>query len=155
MRLEHLCDMELAAPAAQLPGSSGAGAMEAGMSGTASGAYLFGTVQWGPLQEKAGEAQERAESEMLLTSLEGIQLRCVLHGHPVAGPSEPGGPDQILYLVRFAGGGGRYQWLTRALCLAEGLHLPAAGRLQLRLYACVHELSGLGRRPEDEGDTSL
>ena len=148
MRLEHLCDMELAASAAQLPGSTSGGAIGARMNGTASGVYLYGTVQWGPL-EGAGEAQERAGAEMLLTTQEGIQLRCALHLHPVSGASAAGGPDQMLFLARFTGEGARYQWLTHALCLAEGLHFSAAGRLQLRLYACVHELGGLGRRPED------
>jgi hypothetical protein len=147
MRLEHLCDMELAAPAAQLPGSTGGGAIGAGMSGTASGAYLYGAVQWVPPPMEADEAQERADAEVLLTTQEGIQLRCVLHGYKVAGPSKPGGPDQILLVVRFAGGGARYQWLTRALCLAEEFHFPTAGRLQLRLYICVHELGHLGHLP--------
>ncbi len=154
MRLEHLCDMELVAPAARLSSPAGGEAMGAGVGGTASGAYLDGIVQWVQPPAWAGEAQERAGWEMLLTTQEGSRLRCVLQEHPMDGTSDLGAPDQVLFLVRFAGEAGRYQWLTHALCLAEGLHSPTTGRLQLRLYTCVHELSHLGHHLEDEGDTS-
>lgn len=147
MRLEHICDMELAEPPADALAQPERSEAEAGTvknGGIASGEQLYGTVQWVQPPQWPIQAGQLADMHAVLTTEEGVQIHCALHGRPVERPSAPGGPDRVLFLARFGVEDARYQWLTNALCLAEGLLFPASQRVQLRLYACVQELGAQG-----------
>lgn len=126
MRLAHLCDMELAEQSAL---------------GIASGEQLYGTVQWVQPPQWHSQTGPLAEVQVLLTTEEGIRVQCTLQGHPVDHDATPQDPERYLFLVRFAVEDARYHWLTRTICLAEGLIFLVSHQMQARIFACVHELS--------------
>lgn len=144
MRLAHVGDMELNAQGRPPLDDADGGQDEAGggtVDGLASGEQLAGTIRWvTPPQWQRAEAG-LPEARGRLTTEEGCEIHFWLQPWrmPAFRGQTVGGKP--LFTVRFGAEEARYHWLNQQVCLAEGAIHPQTLRLQLRIYACVHELA--------------
>jgi hypothetical protein len=143
MRLAHVCDMELNAQGRPPLDAADGGQDEAGggtVDGLASGEQLAGTIRWvtPPQWQRAAAALPEARGR--LTIEEGWEIHFWLQPWGMSTESGRIVGEKPLFTVRFEAEEERYHWLNHQLCLAEGAIHPQTLRLQLRIYACVHEL---------------
>lgn len=141
MRLEHVCDMELAYQGvftlvqpyrSQEGGGFGFG------TGVVSGDQLSGTVRWSHHPRRRSDGTLALDAHAVITTEEGSEIICAWQGRTKPG-SGPGQGISILAAF-FEAEDAAYHWLNQAVCIAEGKHHPETMRLQLRFYACVPDV---------------
>lgn len=165
MRLEHLCDMELAYHGAFVlsqPYESLEGAGFGMGAGVVSGDRLAGTVRWVNHPRRRSDGSMLLDAHAVITTEEGCDILCTWQGRAAspgasgqggtrerptgARMAEPGeakrpfGLGQQVLAALFEAEDARYQWLNQTVCVAEGRLHPETLRLQLRIYACLSDL---------------
>lgn len=143
MRLEHVCDMELAYQGVFTlvqPYGSQEGAGFGLGTGLVSGEQMSGTVRWAHHPQRRSDGTLLVDAHAVITTDEGCEIVCSWRGRS---QSDAGKGFQSIYVLTalFEAEEERYQWLNRTVCIAEGRHHPETLRLQLRFYACLPELA--------------
>ena len=139
MRLEHLCDMELAYQGAFVlsqPYGSLEGAGFGMGAGVVSGDRLAGTVRWVNHPRRRSDGSMLLDAHAVITTEEGCDILCSWQGRAAS----PGASGRQALAVFFEAEDARYQWLNQTVCVAEGRLHPETLRLQLRIYACLSDL---------------
>jgi hypothetical protein len=154
MRLEHVCDMELAYQGAFVlsqPYGSLEGAGFGIGAGVVSGDRLAGTVRWVNHPRRRSDGSMLLDAHAVITTEEGCDILCTWQGRAASpGASRPpltaggtppltAGGRQVLAAL-FEAEDARYHWLNQMVCIAEGHLHPETLRLQLRIYACLSDL---------------
>lgn len=146
MRLEHVCDMELAYQGAFVlsqPYGSLEGAGFGIGAGVVSGDRLAGTVRWVNHPRRRSDGSMLLDAHAVITTEEGCDILCSWQGRAASpGASRPplaAGGTQVLAAL-FEAEDARYHWLNQLVCVAEGHLHPETLRLQLRIYACLSDL---------------
>jgi hypothetical protein len=144
MRLEHVCDMELAYEGAFTlvqPYQSQEGAGFGVGAGLASGARLAGQVRWVNHPRRRSDQTMLVQAHGRITTEEGVEILFSWQGRAMPGGSgKPRQSRQVLAAL-FEAEDARYQWLNHLVCIAEGRLHPETYRLELRIYACIPEIS--------------
>ena len=144
MRLEHLCDLELAYR--DLPGfdtsvvfvqpydsDEGTGYGEG--EGTVSGPRLNGTVRWVNHPHRRSDQTYLPDAHGIIRTDEGATLLFTLQGRTTV-VGEQARP--LLYML-FETEVEPHRWLNTALCVVEGT--IREGRMRGHVYVCIHELA--------------
>ena len=144
MRLEHLCDLELAYRTMSNLGADfvlvkpygteeGAGYGEG--DGQVSGTQLKGTLRWVNHPRRRSDGVMLPEAHGVILTDDRATLLFSLQGRTVF----TGDQGHQLLQVLFETDEERYRWLNVALCVLEGV--IDAGRMRARVYVCVNELA--------------
>src|SRR5579862_3116375 len=146
IRLEHLCDMELAYQGSftllqPYGGEEGRGFGSG--EGRVSGAALSGQVRWVNQPHRRSDGAMVANASGLILTEEQIPLLFSLQGRIVRARTDvvPAGHHQLAVL--FEAEDERYLWLNQRLCVAEGTIYPDTLHWHLRMYVCLGEASVL------------
>lgn len=144
MRLEHVCDMELAYQGAFVL-SQPYGSLEGvgfGMgAGIVSGDRLAGTVRWVNHPRRRSDGSMLLDAHAVITTEDGCDILCSWQGRAASpGASGQGRMGQQVLAALFEAEDARYHWLNQIVCVAEGRLHPETLRLQLRMYACLSDL---------------
>lgn len=142
VRLEHVCDMELAYQGVFTlvqPYSGQEGAGFGVGTGIVSGEQMSGTVRWSHHPRRRSDGTLLLDAHAVITTEEGCHILCAWQGRTRTGS----GPAQGISILAafFEAEDDAYQWLNQTICIAEGKHDPETLRLQLRFYACIPDLS--------------
>ena len=144
MRLEHLCDMELAYRDQSLYGGKLVyvvpyGTPEATAYGegdaTFRGARLSGTARWVNHPHRRSDGVNLPDLHGVIRTEDGAFVLVAMRGRTL--PAQEGKRRQLL-TVLFEAEDERYRWLNTAVCVLEGI-LSADG-MRARIYTCVSEL---------------
>lgn len=141
MRLEYLCDLEMAYRAelpfvlAQPFGSREGSAYGEG-DGTVTGEKLQGQVRWVNHPHARSDGTYLPDLHGVLSTADNAHILVTLQGRTVFGPDEVG--EQLLQ-VTFQTDAERYRWLNTTFCVYEGV-IGSEGRFHGRVYSCVNEL---------------
>lgn len=140
MRLEHVCDMELAYQGAfslVQPYGNQEGAGFGIGAGIASGEQVAGTVRWVNHPRRRSDGAMLLDAHAVIITEDGCEILCAWQGRAHAGTGPQG--KQVVAAL-FEAEDPRYRWLNQTVCIAEGRLHPETLRLQLRIYACVPDL---------------
>lgn len=147
MKLEHLCDMELAYREESFGkfvlvrpygGQEGSGYGEG--DGVVRGARLSGRVRWVNHPRRRSDGAMLPDAHGIIQTNDGTQVLFSLHGRTVwvdAGGRRKG--RQVL-MVLFEADDERYRWLNASVCILEGVIDPEALTTVMPIYVCVNEL---------------
>jgi hypothetical protein len=143
MRLEHVCDMELAYEGAFTlvqPYQSQEGAGFGVGTGRASGARLAGQVRWVNHPRRRSDKTMLAQAHGRVMTEEGVEILFSWQGR--AKPEGAGKLRQSRQVLAalFEADDAHYQWLNQLVCIAEGRLHPETLRLELRIYACIPDV---------------
>ena len=144
MRLEHVCDMELAYQGAFVlsqPYGSLEGAGFGVGAGVVSGDRLAGKVRWVNHPRRRSDGSMLLDAHAVITTEEGCDILCSWQGRAASpGASGQGRQGQQMLAAFFEAEDARYHWLNQIVCIAEGRLHSETLRLQLRIYACLSDL---------------
>ena len=139
MRLEHLCDMELAYQGDFLlvrPYGGEEGTAFGSGVGTVTGAKLQGSVRWVNHPHRRSDGAMLPDAHGVIQTDDGTVVMFSLRGRTVFTPE---GAGRQLLATLFEAEDERYQWLNSTFCVLEGL--IDKGIMQARVYACISELA--------------
>jgi hypothetical protein len=146
MRVEHLCDLELAYRQEPLYGAllklvAPYGTQEGSLYGEGDialrGARLSGRGRWANHARRRSDGVNLPHVHGVLRTDDGAFVLFEIRGRTL--PAADGKRRQLL-TVWFEAEDARYDWLNTAVCPLEGIIEPASGTMRGRVYACVHEL---------------
>jgi hypothetical protein len=143
MRLEHLCDMELAYQGVFTlvqPYGSQEGAGFGIGTGLASGEQVSGTVRWVHHPLRRSDGTLLVDAHAVITTDEGCEIVCSWRGRTRPGAAKESVQGVYVLTALFEAEEERYQWLNQTVCIAEGRHHPETLRLELRFYACFPDM---------------
>jgi Protein of unknown function (DUF3237) len=143
MRLEHVCDMELAYAGAFTlvqPYQSGEGVGFGIGSGSVSGAKIAGRVRWVNHPRRRSDQAMLAQAHGLITTEEGAEILFSWQGRATPGGIGQQRQSHQVLATLFEAEDARYQWLNHLVCIAEGRLHPETLRLELRIYACIPDV---------------
>jgi hypothetical protein len=149
MRLEDICDMELAYREEAAYGTAfllirpyggqeGTGYGEG--DGTLTGPRLQGNARWVNHPHRRSDGIMMPDTHGVIATEDGATIIFSLQGRTVF----EGGVGKQLLFVTFEAEDERYHWLNTSLCVLEGLIDSKTGSMQARIYACVNELGDPG-----------
>ena len=142
MRLEYICDLELAyreGPTYEgkfllvrpYGGEEGTGYGEG--DGTLAGPRLHGKAHWVNHPHRRSDVTRRP---WVILADDGAQILFTLQGRTFF---EDDTGKQLLHTT-FEAEDERYRWLNRSVCVLEGVIDAQTLSIRARIYACVHEL---------------
>jgi hypothetical protein len=147
MRLDYLCDLELAHQEGPVYGGLNVLVRPYGSEeGTAYGEG--GGFVRGNIQGKArwvNNAHRRSDSTMLpdtrgvIVTDDGAAVMFCLQGRTVF----EGSVGKQVLTISFEAEDERYRWLNQAVCVAEGLVSIPSFAMRARVYRCVHEVEAV------------
>jgi hypothetical protein len=143
MRLEHVCDMELAYEGAFTlvqPYQSQEGAGFGVGTGLASGARLAGQVRWVSHPRRRSDRTMLAQAHGRITTEEGVEILFSWQGRVLPTGAEQRRQGRQVLAALFEAEDARYHWLNQLVCIAEGRLHPETLLLELRIYACVPDV---------------
>ena len=146
MRLEHVCDMELAYQETPIlgqmfvmvrPYGGEEGTAYGEGDGTATGPKLSGKLRWVNHPHRRSDEVMLPNLHGVIVTEDGAVVMFSLQGRTYF----EGVTGKQLLLVTFEAEDKRYTWLNTALCVLEGLIDGERLSMTARVYACIHELT--------------
>jgi len=145
MRLEYICDLELAyreEPTYEgkfllvrpYGGEEGTGYGEG--DGTLTGPKLQGKARWVNHPHRRSDGAMLPDVHGVILTDDGAQILFTLQGRTFF---EDDTGKQLLHTT-FEAEDERYRWLNRSVCVLEGVIDAQTLSMRARIYACVHEL---------------
>ncbi len=145
MRLEHVCDMELAYREESAYGGTfllirpyggeeGTGYGEG--DGTLTGPKLQGKARWVNHPHRRSDGAMLPDTHGVILTADGAQIMFSLQGRTFF-EDEKG---KQLLIVTFEAEDERYRWLNTSCCMLEGIVDAATSSMRARIYACVNDL---------------
>lgn len=145
MRLEYVCDMELAYREEPTYGGKflvvqpygseeGTGYGEG--DGTFTGPKLQGKARWVNHPHRRSDGMMLPDAHGVIVTHDGAEIMFTLQGHTFF---EDDTSKQLL-LTTFEAEDERYRWLNRSMCVLEGVIDTNTWSMRARIYACMHEL---------------
>jgi hypothetical protein len=145
MRLEYICDLELAyreEPTYEgkfllvrpYGGEEGTGYGEG--DGTLTGPKLQGKAHWVNHPHRRSDGAMLPDVHGVILTDDGAQILFTLQGRTFF---EDDTGKQLLHTT-FEAEDERYRWLNRSVCVLEGVIDAQTLSMRARIYACVHEL---------------
>jgi hypothetical protein len=143
MRLEHLCDVELAYQGGfnvvrPYGGEEGTG-FGAG-DGTVRGQRLSGTVRWVNHPHRRSDATMLPDAHGLITTADGAEIMFAFSGRSVMVDTPEGPKRRQVLPTLFEAEDERYRWLNSSVCILEGKIDPQTLRMEARIYVCMSEM---------------
>jgi hypothetical protein len=146
MRLEHVCDMELAYREEPLygrglvlvrpyGGEEGAGYGEG--DGHVTGERLRGPLRWVNHPHRRSDRVMLPDAHGCIWTDDGAAVLFTLQGRTVFS----GDQGRQLLSVLFEADDARYQWLNDTFCILEGAYDRTTMTMRARVYACVSDLA--------------
>jgi Protein of unknown function (DUF3237) len=143
MRLEHLCDFELAYRSEVTlvrPYGSEAGSGYGEIEGTLTGEKLRGTFRGVNHPRRRGDGAMLPDAHGLIQTEDGCRVLFSLEGRTVWVDTPDGRAGRQLLLALFEAEAEAYRWLNDTVCILEGKISAQTGRMQARVYTCISEL---------------
>jgi hypothetical protein len=148
MRLEHVCDMDLAYQ--EVPGIGGKvhlirpygteeGSGYGEGDGTVAGPRMEGRLRWVNHPHRRSDGVFLPNAHGLIRTDDGATILFSFQGRTFS----EGGKGKQLLVVTFEAEDERYRWLNRSLCVLEGLVDGQRLAMRSRVYACHHEFDQL------------
>jgi hypothetical protein len=138
MRLEHLCDMELAYEGNFLlikPYGTEEGTGFGRGAGTVTGHKLHGSIEWVNHPHRRSDSTMLPNTHGVIHTGDGALVMFTFSGRTVFSPDVIGG--QLLTMTLEAEDE-RYSWLNSTLCVVEGR--IEKGAMRARVFSCINEL---------------
>jgi Protein of unknown function (DUF3237) len=146
MRLEHLCTFDwsydrggerfsdgFTVLAAFGDEGAGYGEGRGPVSGRVSGSSI-----WSNHPRRRGDQRMLPDVHGLVETDDGARIVFDLHGRSIF--TGGGAQGRMVLVGSFATEDERYRWLNDAMCVAEGVFVPAENRIEVRAYVAVNEL---------------
>jgi hypothetical protein len=150
VRLDHLCDLELAYRDDDdfldegfdlvRPYGTEEGTGYGEGDGRASGDRLRGTIRWSNLPHRRSDAVFMPNLNGSIHSDDGAVVLLTIRGHAVPPVGEEGVRRQILARIGLEAEAEAYRWMNRSFFVAEGMIELATGKIHLAVYECINEL---------------
>jgi hypothetical protein len=140
MRLEHLCDLELAYTSliALSPFGGEDGVAYGEGEGDFRGERLTGRARWSNHPKRRSDGVYLPDAHGAIETHDGASVLFHLRGRTRM-ESDVGLQNLV---VTFESEDARYAWLNGEVCVAEGVIDATQGAMTGRVYVCVNELSG-------------
>lgn len=138
MRLEHLCEMELAYQGDFLlvrPYGGEEGTGFGSGTGTVTGDRLEGSVQWVNHPHRRSDSAMLPDTHGVIQTGDGALVMFSFSGRTAISPDGIG--SQLLTILLEAEDE-RYRWLNSVLCVAEGR--IEKGVMRAHVFLCINEL---------------
>src|SRR5687767_13452436 len=135
MRLEHLCDVELAYQGNFLlikPYGGEEGTGFGSGTGTVTGDKLQGSMQWVNHPHRRSDGAMLPNTHGVIHTKDGALVMFSFSGRTVFNPHGVGGQ---LLTVTFEAEDERYRWLNSTVCVMEGA--IEKGIMRARVYSCI------------------
>ena len=147
MRLDYLCDMDLAyreesfgdfVLARPYGTEEGAGYGEG--DGQVTGERLRGTVRWVNHPRRRSDRTMLPDAHGLIRTEDSADILFSLQGR--TGWVDSGGrrKGRQVLVALFESQAERYRWLNDLVCILEGEIDPESGKMHSRIYACLNEM---------------
>ncbi len=146
MRLEYLCDTELAHQEEPLYGGKSVMVRPyGGEEGTAygegegvfSGPRLHGKARWVNHPHRRSDGSMLPDTHGVLMTDDGAAILFTFQGRTVFG----GASGKQMLHITFEAQDERYRWLNQSIGVMEGLVDAKTLSMRARIYLCVHELA--------------
>jgi hypothetical protein len=143
VRLEHLCDLELAyrtkfTLVKPYGGEQGAGYGE--VEGTIRGQKLRGSFRGVNHPRRRSDGAMLPDVHGIIQTEDGATVLFSLEGRTVWVDAPGGRQGRQLLRVLFEAEDERYRWLNNTLCVLEGKIDPQTLLMEGRIYSCISEL---------------
>ena len=143
MRLEHLCDLELAYRSEFTlvrPYGGEEGNAYGEIEGSITGKRFQGTFRGVNHPFRRNDGAMLPDAHGVIRTEDGATVLFSLAGRTVWVETANGRQGRQLLRALFEAEDQRYRWLNNTVCILEGKIDAGTGRMQARVYSCINEL---------------